>query len=51
MFEFLRMQYRLGRLNAAGLMRYVSAGWLTEEQRRQIVGLAPASPEQEADDE
>ncbi len=38
MFEFFRMQYRLGRLDAAGLARYLAAGRLTEAQYRQIVG-------------
>ena len=41
MFEFLRMQYRLGRLSAAGLAKYLAAGRLTEAQYRQIAGPQP----------
>lgn len=41
MFEFLRMQYRLGRLDAAGLARYLAAGRLTDAQYRQIAGPQP----------
>lgn len=41
MFEFLRMQYRLGRLDAAGLAKYLAAGRLTAAQYRQIAGPQP----------
>ncbi len=47
MFEFLRMQYRLGRLDAAGLARYVTSGRITEAQRQDIIGPQPGDDEQE----
>lgn len=37
MFEFLRVQYRLNRLDDAGLYRYVQAGCISEEQCRKIL--------------
>lgn len=40
MFEFLRVQYELGRLNDAKLARYVQAGCITAEQYKQITGKA-----------
>lgn len=48
MFEFLRMQYRLGRLDAAGLAKYLAAGRLTEAQYIKIT--RPDSPAGEAAD-
>ena len=38
MFEFLRIQYRLGALDDAGLARYAKAGWITADQYRRITG-------------
>ncbi len=38
MFEFLRCMYRLGRLDDAGLYRYVQVGRITEQQYREIIG-------------
>lgn len=37
MFEFLRVQYALGRLSDAQLTRYVQAGCITSEEYRQII--------------
>ncbi len=36
MFEFLRVQYQLGRLNNIQLAKYVKAGCITEEEYKQI---------------
>ncbi len=38
MFEFLRVQYKLGRLNDRQLVRYVQAGCITEDEYKQICG-------------
>lgn len=40
MFEFLQVQYKLGRLNDAQLARYVTAGCITAEEYKQITGKA-----------
>ncbi len=37
MFEFLRCQYKMKRLDEAALERYVLAGCITREEKRQIV--------------
>ncbi len=38
MFEFLHVQYQLGRLNDSQLARYVQAGCITEDEYKQICG-------------
>ncbi len=38
MFEFLRVQYELGRLNDAQLAKYVQAGCITADEYKQICG-------------
>ena len=38
MFEFLRVQYELGRLNDAQLAKYVQAGCITAAEYKQICG-------------
>ncbi len=38
MFEFLRVQYELGRLNDAKLVKYVQVGCITAAQYKQICG-------------
>ena len=38
MFEFLRVQYQLGRLNDTQLVRYVQAGCITAAEYKQICG-------------
>lgn len=38
MFEFLRVQYELGRLDDAQLAQYVQAGCITPEEYKQICG-------------
>ena len=38
MFEFLRVQYELGRLDDAQLARYVQAGCITAAEYKQICG-------------
>lgn len=40
MFEFLRVQFALHRLNDVQLARYVQAGCITAEQYKQITGKA-----------
>ena len=50
MVEFLRVQYRLGRLNAVRLAQYAAAGRSTEAQYGEIVGTAEAGPEEAADE-
>lgn len=37
MFEFLRVQFQLGRLNETSLHRYVEKGWISERQFHMIV--------------
>ncbi len=38
MFEFLRVQYELGRLDDMQLARYVQAGCITAAEYKQICG-------------
>ncbi len=38
MFEFLRVQYELGRLDDTQLARYVKAGCITAAEYKQICG-------------
>lgn len=38
MFETLRYLYERGRITASGLERAVGLGWITAEQKQEIVG-------------
>lgn len=38
MFEFLQVQYKLGRLNDAQLSQYVAVGCISEESYQKIIG-------------
>ena len=37
MFEFLKIQYRLGKITEVELTLAVTKGWLTEEQKEEIL--------------
>jgi len=37
MFEYLKELYQEGRISEAGLDNAVSKGWITEEQKQEIV--------------
>ena len=37
MFEFLKIQFRLGKIGESELEQAVSKGWITEEQMNEIV--------------
>lgn len=37
MFEFLRCQYRMKRLDDAALDRYVAAGCISKEEKQRII--------------
>ncbi len=37
MFEFLRIQFKLGRIGEDELQQAVTKGWITEEQKNLII--------------
>jgi hypothetical protein len=37
MFEFLRIQFKLGRIGEDELQQAVTKGWITEEQKNTII--------------
>lgn len=38
MFEFLKLQYQMGKIDAAKLQSYVPR-WITQEQANEIMGV------------
>lgn len=38
MFDFLQVQYKLGRLNDVQLLQYVAAGCISEASYQEIIG-------------